>query len=112
MTSPAGDRLVDAMARVGFEASRAVEAKAPAGSVHSYVELHIEQGPYLERAAIPIGLVKAIVGVRRSRVIFVGRADHAGTMRCRNARMHSWLVLTIHCDRESCLTEKRFSRVS
>lgn len=80
MTSPDGERLVDAMARVGFEASRAIEAKAPTGSIHTYVELHIEQGPYLERAAIPIGAVKAIVGVRRSRVVFIGRADHAGTM--------------------------------
>lgn len=80
MMSPDGDRLIDAMARAGFEASRAVEAKAPSGSVHAYVELHIEQGPYLDRAEIPIGAVKAIVGVRRSRVVFVGRADHAGTM--------------------------------
>jgi N-carbamoyl-L-amino-acid hydrolase len=80
MTSTDGDCLVDAMARWGFETSRAVEAKAPPGSVHAYVELHIEQGPYLERADIPIGAVKAIVGVRRSKVVFVGRPDHAGTM--------------------------------
>jgi N-carbamoyl-L-amino-acid hydrolase len=80
MTGPNGDRLVDVMARVGLEASRAIDAKAPAGSVHAYLELHIEQGPYLERAGIPIGVVKAIVGVRRYRVVFIGRADHAGTM--------------------------------
>jgi len=72
-------RLVDAMARAGFDAHRATEAKAPAGAVGAYVELHIEQGPRLEEAGIPIGVVEAIVGVRRSRVIFLGQADHAGT---------------------------------
>src|SRR5439155_877348 len=74
-----GTRLVDAMAGAGFDAHRAAEAKAPAGAVASYVELHIEQGPRLEEAGVPIGVVEAIVGVRRSRVIFVGQAGHAGT---------------------------------
>jgi len=79
MAAADGERLVDAMARAGFEASRAPEAAAPAGSVAAYVELHIEQGPRLEEAGIPIGTVEAIVGVRRSWVVFVGQADHAGT---------------------------------
>ena len=79
MAAVDGTRLVDAMAGAGFDAHRAAEAKAPAGAVASYVELHIEQGPRLEEAGVPIGVVEAIVGVRRSRVIFVGQADHAGT---------------------------------
>src|SRR5205807_9909504 len=54
-------------------------ATAPAGSVAAYVELHIEQGPRLEEAGIPIGVVDSIVGVRRARVVFTGQADHAGT---------------------------------
>jgi len=79
MAAVDGERLVDAMARAGFDARRAGEARAPAGSVAAYVELHIEQGPRLEEAGIPIGVVDAIVGVRRARVIFEGQADHAGT---------------------------------
>jgi len=74
-----GDRLVDAMARAGFDARRVPEARAPAGSVAAYVELHIEQGPRLEEAGVPIGIVDVIVGVRRHRVVFHGQADHAGT---------------------------------
>ncbi len=74
-----GVRLVDAMARAGFDARRAPEARAPAGAVTAYVELHIEQGARLEEAGVPIGVVETIVGVRRSRVLFVGQADHAGT---------------------------------
>jgi N-carbamoyl-L-amino-acid hydrolase len=79
MAAVDGDRLVDAMQRAGFDALRAPEARAPAGSVSAYVELHIEQGPRLEEAGLPIGVVTAIVGVRRARVVFHGQADHAGT---------------------------------
>lgn len=79
MAAADGERLVDAMARAGFDARRAPDARAPAGSVDAYVELHIEQGPRLEEAGVPIGVVDAIVGVRRMRVAFVGQADHAGT---------------------------------
>jgi acetylornithine deacetylase/succinyl-diaminopimelate desuccinylase-like protein len=45
----------------------------------AYLELHVEQGPVLERAGEPIGIVTAIAGVARGEVVFEGRADHAGT---------------------------------
>jgi N-carbamoyl-L-amino-acid hydrolase len=45
----------------------------------AYVELHIEQGPVLESAPEQLGVVTGIVGMRRVRVTFTGRADHAGT---------------------------------
>jgi beta-ureidopropionase / N-carbamoyl-L-amino-acid hydrolase len=79
MVAVDGERLVDVMARAGFDARRAADASAPTGSVAAYVELHIEQGPRLEESGVQIGVVEAIVGVRRSRVIFRGQADHAGT---------------------------------
>ena len=79
MATVDGERLLDAMARAGFDARRVGEAQAPAGAVAAYVELHIEQGPRLEEAGVPIGIVEAIVGVRRSRLVFRGQADHAGT---------------------------------
>ena len=74
-----GDRLVDAMARAGFDASRALRARGRPGDLAAYVELHIEQGPHLEAARVPIGVVEGIVGIRRRRVVFLGQADHAGT---------------------------------
>jgi hydantoinase/carbamoylase family amidase len=79
MAAVDGERLVDAMARAGFDASRAPAAQAPAGAVHAYVELHIEQGPRLDEAGVPIAVVDSIVGVRRTRLIFHGQADHSGT---------------------------------
>jgi beta-ureidopropionase / N-carbamoyl-L-amino-acid hydrolase len=74
-----GDRLVDAMARAGFDARRVPRARGRPGDLAAYVELHIEQGPHLEASGVPIGVVEGIVGIRRRRIIFVGQADHAGT---------------------------------
>ena len=79
MAAVDGEKLVDVMQRAGFDPARIPDAKVPAGAVSSYVELHIEQGPRLEEAGVEIGVVQAIVGVRRSRIIFHGQADHAGT---------------------------------
>jgi hydantoinase/carbamoylase family amidase len=44
-----------------------------------YVELHIEQGPKLERAGAPLGVVSSIAGIVRTDKEFLGQADHAGT---------------------------------
>jgi N-carbamoyl-L-amino-acid hydrolase len=74
-----GERLVDAMARAGFDARRAPRARCDPRTLSAYVELHIEQGPRLEAARIPIGVVEGIVGIRRNRLHFVGEPDHAGT---------------------------------
>lgn len=45
----------------------------------AYVELHIEQGPVLERAGVPLGVVTGIQSVRWYRVECSGMAAHAGT---------------------------------
>lgn len=79
MAAADGERLVDAMARAGFDARLAPRARVPAGAVAAYVELHIEQGPRLDEAGVPIGIVETIVGVRRARLVFRGQPDHAGT---------------------------------
>jgi N-carbamoyl-L-amino-acid hydrolase len=48
--------------------------------VAAYVELHVEQGPVLEREAVPLGVVTAIAGQRRYRVVIDGTSGHAGTV--------------------------------
>ena len=45
----------------------------------AFLELHIEQGPTLERARVPLGVVTSIVGYARGELWFEGRAGHAGT---------------------------------
>jgi len=44
-----------------------------------YVEVHVEQGPVLERAGTPLGVVTGIVGYTRREAVFEGKAGHAGT---------------------------------
>ena len=46
--------------------------------LRAYLELHIEQGPRLERAGRALGVVSDIVGIYHGRVRVKGRADHAG----------------------------------
>ncbi len=44
-----------------------------------FLELHIEQGPVLEREKIALGVVTTIVGINRVEIEVTGRPDHAGT---------------------------------
>ena len=44
-----------------------------------YLEVHIEQGPVLDDAELPVGVVEAIAGQTRASVTFTGTAAHAGT---------------------------------
>ena len=46
---------------------------------HAYVELHIEQGPVLEREGIAIGVVESLQGISWQRLTITGEANHAGT---------------------------------
>jgi acetylornithine deacetylase/succinyl-diaminopimelate desuccinylase-like protein len=46
----------------------------------TFLELHIEQGPVLEREGAPLGLVPGIVGIVRGERVFAGTAGHAGTV--------------------------------
>ena len=49
------------------------------GDLLGYVEVHIEQGPVLEKAGLAVGVVSAIAGQSRFRLTWTGRAGHAGT---------------------------------
>ncbi|GMA21166.1 M20 family metallo-hydrolase [Arsenicicoccus piscis] len=75
-----GRRLGDVMTAFGLDPQGALDQAWAPGSVHGYVELHVEQGPLLERSGHRIGVVTAIAGIERLLVQFTGRADHAGTM--------------------------------
>src|SRR5258706_2547699 len=57
-----------------------VQAKRARGEFLGYAEVHIEQGPVLEKHNLPVGVVTAIAGQSRLRVEFRGVAGHAGTV--------------------------------
>jgi N-carbamoyl-L-amino-acid hydrolase len=75
-----GGTLADLVAAAGGRPRELDRPLRPAGAIAAYLELHIEQGPVLERRGVPIGVVTAIVGIARLAVSVVGRAGHSGTV--------------------------------
>jgi ureidoglycolate amidohydrolase len=54
------------------------DVKLPAGYYKAFVELHIEQGPLLERQKIPLGIVTDIAAPASLRLSLEGSGGHAG----------------------------------
>ncbi len=73
-----GVTLRDAIRVVGGDPDRASKATVP--ELSGYLEVHIEQGPVLEREGLPVGVVTAIAGQTRARIVLTGEAGHAGTL--------------------------------
>jgi len=63
-----------------------VGARRRRGEFLAYAEVHIEQGPVLEKNRLPVGVVTAIAGQSRLLVEFHGVAGHAGTVPMRLRR--------------------------
>jgi N-carbamoyl-L-amino-acid hydrolase len=74
---PGGERLANAIMRMGGDPARLSEAKR--SDIAAFLELHIEQGPVLEAEHIDLGIVETIAGITRLELTISGRADHAGT---------------------------------
>src|SRR6185503_14252016 len=72
-----GISISDALRALGEKGDPAA-ARRDRKSLAAYLELHIEQGPRLETAGVPLGIVSDIVGIYHARVAIRGRADHAG----------------------------------
>lgn len=72
-----GVSIAEALRALGEDGDPRKARVAPA-ALAAYIEPHIEQGPRLERAGIPLGVVSRIVGIHHARVTLRGRQDHAG----------------------------------
>jgi N-carbamoyl-L-amino-acid hydrolase len=70
-----GTVLGEELARIGYAGPEEPGFLKP----RAYVELHVEQGPILEREGIPIGAVENLQGISWQRVTIEGVANHAGT---------------------------------
>ena len=73
-----GISLFEAMSTAGFKPQNLDEAILKENSLHAYLELHIEQGPVLERSAISVGVVSGIAAPIRFEITIQGKADHSG----------------------------------
>lgn len=74
-----GILLKDIMSEHEMDPMAIMQARRREGELHGYVELHIEQGPVLDRKGISIGIVETIVGLFKWKVRLKGNPDHAGT---------------------------------
>ena len=74
-----GVTRADAVRKIGGDPARLADARRASGSIHCYLELHIEQGGLLDRTGATIGVVEGIVGIDRFEATVRGVANHAGT---------------------------------
>ena len=78
-TAPGGLTLHDVRAAAGFHGPLS-DVLLPSGYYHAWVELHIEQGPLLEREGIPLGIVTNIAAPASYRFEIDGFGGHAGAL--------------------------------
>jgi len=74
-----GRALPEVVAEHGVKLDRALDAQSRRARLAAYLELHIEQGPVLEREGVSVAAVSGTFGVERRRFAFEGQASHAGT---------------------------------
>jgi N-carbamoyl-L-amino-acid hydrolase len=73
-----GITVADALKRIGFDGKEAPSVEAGAPRFGAYFEAHIEQGPVLEDADVPLGVVTGALGQRWYDVVVTGQEAHAG----------------------------------
>jgi len=75
LTDTAGITFAEARAKMAHLAGDFVDPARFSG----FIEMHIEQGPWLAQAGEAVGVVSDIVGIRDMRITFEGEQNHAGT---------------------------------
>jgi N-carbamoyl-L-amino-acid hydrolase len=87
LSAAAGESLRDAQGQTLNQVREAAGftgaldgTRLPAGYYSAFVELHIEQGPLLERAGVPAGIVTAIAAPAALRLKIEGEGGHAGAV--------------------------------
>jgi beta-ureidopropionase / N-carbamoyl-L-amino-acid hydrolase len=70
--------MEEALRRCGVHMDRFAEAEKERAHAAAYLELHIEQGPVLEKMGLPLGVVLGTKGVERHGITFHGQEAHSG----------------------------------
>jgi len=93
-----GESLDQVRRSAGLDGELA-EVELPGGYYKAFIEMHIEQGPVLERERVPLGLVTRIAAPASARVSIEGEGGHAGAVLMPDRRdalcAASELILTI-----------------
>src|SRR5271170_483740 len=74
-----GTTLEAALANCGIDVERIGEASREQKNIAAYLELHIEQGPILEKLGKPLAVVQGTKGVERWAITFHGQEAHSGS---------------------------------
>ena len=74
-----GKLLSAVMKSQGLDPMAILDARRDPDTLAAYLELHIEQGPVLDRSTASVGIVEKITGLRKWLIRFRGEANHAGT---------------------------------
>jgi N-carbamoyl-L-amino-acid hydrolase len=72
-----GSTLAQLRSAAGFQGSLD-QVRLPDGYYAAFVELHIEQGPLLEKEGLPLGIVTSIAAPAALRILIEGEGGHAG----------------------------------
>lgn len=75
-TDGEGTSVRGELERIGYLGEVPAE---PSEEYDAYLELHVEQGPFLERAGAQVGVVTGIVGFSWGELAFTGESNHTGT---------------------------------
>lgn len=86
-----GRSVAEGMNFLGGVSESVAMAERSVAELAAFIELHIEQGPYLDDAGVDIGVVEGIVGIEQWSITVEGSANHAGTTPM-NARQDALLA--------------------
>ena len=81
-----GETMEAVLGAWGIDLDRIGDAATERANLEAYLELHIEQGPVLERQNRPLGVVLGTKGVERWNISFQGQEAHAGSTPMRERR--------------------------
>lgn len=84
LVSRSGKTIREGIRFIGGDPAKLAGVRRQKGDIAAYLELHIEQGAYLDTEKIKIGVVEGIVGINWWDVTIEGFANHAGTTAMNN----------------------------
>lgn len=101
VVNASGRSIGDGTNLIGGNTANIASAKVDPGTYHAFVELHIEQGGFLDEEGLDIGVVEGIVGIGWWDITIEGYANHGGTTQMNNRRdaMVSAAELTLEINR-------------
>ncbi len=96
-----GAVLGDELDRIGYRGSLPPRSLAPA----AFLELHVEQGPVLEREGAAIGAVTGVQGISWTELTVAGQSNHAGTTPMAMRRDAGLVAARIACEARAIAEE-------